>query len=43
MPNPTIGHVILEDSYVPEDTTIVSKTNGNPVAEACLQVTVVAI
>lgn len=37
MPNPTIGHVILEDSYVPEDTTIVSKTNGNPVAEACLQ------
>lgn len=37
MPNPVIGHVILEDSYVPEDTTIISKTNGKPVAEACLQ------
>ena len=37
MPNPTIGHVILEDSYVPEDTTIISKTNGKPIAEACLQ------
>lgn len=37
MPNLAIGHVILEDSYVPEDTTIISKTNGKPVAEACLQ------
>ena len=37
MPNLKIGHVILEDSYVPEDTTIISKTNGKPVAEACLQ------
>lgn len=37
MPGLTIGHVILEDSYMPQDTKIISNKNGSPIGEACLQ------
>ena len=32
-----IGHVILEDSYVPSDVKLIERRNGKPIGEACLQ------
>ena len=32
-----IGHVILEDSYIPQDAKIVDNKNHKPIGEACLQ------
>ena len=32
-----IGHVILEDSYIPQDSKIISDKGGKPVGAACLQ------
>ena len=32
-----IGHVILEDSYIPQDAKIIGNKHGKPIGEACLQ------
>lgn len=33
----TIGHVILEDAYIPQSNKIIDKKNNGPIAEACIQ------